>query len=241
MNEPKSDVLTEAEPAEPRQPGPLAPLAKLVLGPNEDLLLRPYTPYLPAFNLAPAPQPPSIPLLMAVATLLSAVLVGGAWLAFSAHLQAIDAQIQETEAQAARMKLENQRYETLDRMVKLVASQKTALDTVAGGAPRWASILDALRTYTPSGLRYSSVKGDASGMLYLQGQAEDLKSLGSFMVNLRGSGSFYRPSLGMGRRQEVEGQRVVNFDLRTRVITPDWLVSPEFLPATASAKARGKR
>lgn len=240
MIEPNRDVLTESEPDEPRLPGPLAPLARAVLGPNEDLLLGPYTPYLPTFNLAPSPQPPSIPLLMTVATLVATVTVGGAWLAFSAHLQAMDAEIRETEAAAARMKLENQRYEATDRMVKRITAQKTALDKVAGGAPRWAEILDALRQLTPPGLRYSSVKGDASGMVYLQGQAEDLKALGSFMVNLRGSGSFYNPSLGMGQRKEVDGNRVVSFDLRTRVTTPDWLVSPEFLPASPSPNVGGK-
>lgn len=92
----------------------------------------------------------------------------------------------------------------------------------------------------PGGVHLSQVEGDAAGTLLIRGTADSLKSVGSFMLNLRGSGYFYEPRLGMGNRPAATGSGLVEYDLAVRVAHGDWLSAAEEATSSAAPAAGEK-
>lgn len=236
MNEP-FNAIAAAPPPRARSASPVAALVGAVLGPNEDLILPLFTPYAPRVNLLPRPKPPSW-WLLGGAGLASTVVV---LLALVVTLGTLSRQTATQIAEVKRLTAERQategRYRVLQKQVETVDAQKGAYEFVAKGAPRWSEILDQLRGLMPEGVRFDKIEGAHDGLIVITGKAESLKAVGQFMLNLRGSGTFYEPRLGMGDRTLEHGQPLVKYDLQVRFAHGDWLANPEFQAASPSAES----
>lgn len=233
MNEPFNAIAAAPSPRAPAA-SPFDALKGAILGPNEDLILPFFVPYTPRVNLLPRPKPPSWWLLggagfSATAVLLVALLVSLGWLGQQTALEIEEVKRQTTERRAA-----DARYRTLLSQVEVVDAQKGAYEFVAKGAPRWSEVLDQLRGLMPEGVRFDKIEGAHDGLILISGKAETLRAVGQFMLNLRGSGTFYEPRLGMGDRLDENGQSLVKYDLQVRFAHGDWLANPEFADATPS-------
>lgn len=227
MNEPFNAIGTVSTPPfERARGGVLDALVKLVLGPNEDDLLPLFTPYMPRLNLLAAPKPPSWLLLGGLSLLISALVIGAVSVGLTMFSQRMDGDIQQIKQLTTVRRAAEQNYKSLQHQVDAIDAQKGAFEFVAGGSPRWADILDKLRGLMPSDVRIERLEGTPDGALYLKGKAASLKTIGSFMLNLRGSGFFYEPQLGMGNREKPDAP--VDFDLQVKVAHGEWLVNPEF-------------
>jgi len=238
MNEPFNAIGT-APPPRARGASPLDALAGAILGPNEDLILPFFTPYTPRVNLLPKPKPPSWWLLggsglVATAVVLVAVVFSLGWLS-----QQTATEIEQVKRLTAERKAAEGRYRVMQAQVEAIDAQKGAYEFVAKGAPQWSEIMDQLRGLMPEGVRFDKIEGAHDGLIVISGKAESLRAIGQFMLNLRGSGTFYEPRLGMGDRTLEHGQSLVKYDLQVRFAHGEWLANPEFAAATPSQPASG--
>ncbi|HEY9856132.1 MAG TPA: PilN domain-containing protein [Stenomitos sp.] len=238
MNEPFNAIGT-APPPRPRGASPWTALAGAVLGPNEDLLLPLFTPYTPRVNLLPRPKPPSWWVLGGAGLAVTAVVL----VAFALSLGWLSRQTADEIEAVKHLTTTRQaaegRYRVLQSQVEAIDAQKGAYEFVATGAPKWSEILDRLRSLMPEGVRFDKIEGTHDGLIVITGKAENLRAVGQFMLNLRGSGTFYEPRLGMGDRTLENGQPLVKYDLQVRFAHGEWLANPEFTAATPSRDASG--
>lgn len=235
MNEP-FNAVGSAPPPRPRGAG-LDALVGAVLGPNEDLILPLFVPYTPRVNLLPKPKPPSWWLLGGAGLAVTAVVLVATMVSLGWLSQQTAFETQEVKRLTTERRAEEARYKTLQAQVEVVDAQKGAYEFVAKGAPRWSEVLDQLRNLMPEGVRFDKIEAAHDGLILINGKAENLRAVGQFMLNLRGSGTFYEPRLGMGDRTIENGQSLVKYDLQVRFAHPEWLSNPEFANATPSSPA----
>lgn len=224
MNELSTIVATSS--STPRT-ARVSPLVQVVLGPNEDQILPRFLPHTPRVNLLTRPKPPSVILLgigyLAVGIVLLAMIASGLqWATGRAG-----AELQQVQHITKVRTLQDHRYHRLQQQIAAIDAQKSAYDFVLLGSPHWSEILDRLQGCLPEDVHLTQVKGDTSGPLLLRGTAESLQAIGRFMLNLRGSGYFYKPRLGMGDRSATSSD-VVKFDLSVLVVHGEWLPPQPF-------------
>lgn len=225
MNELSTPVASS--PAVVPRPQAADQLRRIVLGPNEDQILPYFLPHTPLVNLLPKKKPPSWIALGAISLITASSLIGVAALGLNWATRQADLELQGVLSLTSDRKSQIQRYEQLQHQVGAIEGQKSAYEFVTEGSPHWAEILDRLRNLLPAGVHFSRVDGDSSGTLLIRGTADSLKSVGSFMLNLRGSGYFYEPRLGMGDRMAASGSGLVDYDLSVHITHGDWLASSD--------------
>lgn len=236
MNEP-FNAVGSAPPPRAKSAGSVDALVRAVLGPNEDLILPLFVPYTPKVNLLPRPKPPSWLLLGGAGLAVTAGVVVATMVSLGWLTQQTATEIQDVKRLTTERRAQEARYKTLQAQVEAVDAQKGAYEFVAKGAPRWSEVLDQLRNLMPDGVRFDKIEAAHDGLILISGKAESLRAVGQFMLNLRGSGTFYEPRLGMGDRTVEQGQSLVKYDLQVRFAHGDWLANPEFANATPSQPA----
>lgn len=210
----------------PRRPSPLKDrVTNLVLGKNEDRSLQVFRPYAPLVDLRTvAPAKPTWVFAAA------GVAVGGVLLALvSAFLvfqtQAVQAQLTQVQTETARRKLVMEAYQRLQGQLDAIQHQISAMDAIAQHSIPWSRVLGDLQALTPVPLRYDSLRTTQDGAIAIKGTAAGMKDVGDFMLNLRGSGEFYRPQLLMGETapavdalgKPIPGKTVFGFDMQVRL------------------------
>jgi Tfp pilus assembly protein PilN len=210
-------------------------LVTTLLGPNEDRLLPVFLPYTPKVNLLPPPAPLPWPVLTAIALGCATLLVATGWFALGWVIRTSEADLQQVQTMTQQRQAETKRLQTLQHQVDAIDAEKQAYDFVRKGSPRWSDILARLSMLTPEGIRFDKVSGLPDGTLFVDGKADSLTALGHLMVNMRGSGFFHHPKLGMGQRVQVAGGSVIQFDLGVSVQPGEWLENPEYMALSRTA------
>ncbi|MBM3273798.1 MAG: PilN domain-containing protein [Candidatus Sericytochromatia bacterium] len=172
-----------------------------LLGPNEEATLPRFLPYAPRFNLRPPRKGLPIwalPFLSAGLALLM-VLPIAAVVRFLTDSTLID--ITETRRKTELRLKEDAQYDAAEKRLALVESEKSALDQVTSGGPRWSILLDRIRAQLPPGVRLTLIQADAKGKVAIEGECTDIRALATFMLFLRayrdnqGRNFFNRPKL----------------------------------------------
>jgi hypothetical protein len=73
----------------------------------------------------------------------------------------------------------------------------------------------------------TSLKGDSTGQFFVNGNSHDLTSIGYLMLNMRGSGLFYKPKLHTSETEEILGKDFYKFTLSSEILNPASSSIPE--------------
>ncbi len=228
-------------------------VTRWLLGPGDKERLERFSPYYPRFDLRPPPTPFG-PLVVPLAALGIACLVAApSWWVLHTLADRTRASISQVAQEAQRRRVLDEKYQQISDRLGKMEKEESALVELLGGGIRWSGIVDEIRSQLPPGLRISALSAGGSGSIRIEGQAVDLRSIGSFMLFLRASGDFARPTLQYSQRKAVPGGSartpegapgglysfVLNVDLASsssNILPPDplaWGREPDAMPELA--------
>lgn len=198
-----------------------------IVGANEDEKISTYAPYYPRFNLKPAKP---LPTLMAVGAVSVTVAIAAA---FTARI-VLETQVNDTKFKAEELQREIESEQQMVKLIEQVNNQRKEAEgqlnlfqNVDDRLFRWSNAMDTFRCLVPSNLRLTSLKGDSDGQFFINGQSEDLGSIGYLMLNMRGSGLFYKPKLHTSEEDQVLDQSFYKFTLSSEILNPASASIPE--------------
>lgn len=197
-----------------------------IVGSNELDVVQRHSPYYPDFNLIPRKPLPTF-LVVAIGSL-----VLGGFIALTAFL-ILNSLVSDTEIKFEELKREIAFQQALQKMIekadqrKVVAeSQLQLFKAVQERLFSWSNALDVFRCLTPCDVRLTSLKADNAGQVLADGQSYDLSSIGFLMLNLRGSGLFYKPKLYTSQLEEVGNRKIFRFTLSSELLNPVAVLVP---------------
>ncbi len=174
-----------------------------LLGPSEAERLERFSPYYPRFDLRPRPTPFG-PLVVPLAAVGIACLVAApSWWVLHTLADRTRAAIFQVEQEVQRRRLLDERYRQISDRLGKMTDEEAALEGLIQGGTKWSGVVDAIRSQLPPGVRISALSAGGSGSIRIEGQSIDLRSIGSFMLFLRTSGEFARPTLEYSQQTAV--------------------------------------
>lgn len=198
-----------------------------VVGANEDERISTYAPYYPRFNLKPAKP---LPTLMAVGAVSLTVAFAAA---FTARI-VLEGQVTDTQFKSLALENEIKADQEMTKILQQIANQRKEAESqlalfqdVDERLFRWSNAVDTFRCLVPPNLRLTSLKGDSDGQFFINGQSQDLGSIGFLMLNMRGSGLFYKPKLHTSEEEKVLDRNFYKFTLSSEILNPASASIPE--------------
>ncbi|HBN08687.1 MAG TPA: hypothetical protein DD435_08580 [Cyanobacteria bacterium UBA8530] len=220
MNETIAEAAIASNQPQKKKSDPVKRVFLGVVGKSELDVIKSYSSYYPRFDLVPLKPLPTF-LHVGVTSLVLGGAIGLiAFMVLNSLITDTQFKAEELKSEIAIQRLRASKLAKAEESKVMAEAQLKLFKVVDNRLFKWSSALDIFRCLTPYDVRLTSLTADSTGQLLADGQSNDLASIGFLMLNLRGSGLFFKPKLFTSVREDVRGRKVYRFTFSSELLNP---------------------